>query len=321
MEEKTVLITGANGGLGKETIKALLTEGVNKIILAGRSKGKLEEVKNELVNDFGNHLRDTLTTVDGFDMTNPESIEEAVGKIEIKIDVLFLQAGGVIFSDDYQYIEHDGVRTERTVFQNTLGGYMTLVSLIGQGKLDDYARVVFAGGEGARGIPGLIEKPEVESAAGLKGYLNGSNAPKYNPMNAIGYSKLMSALLVAKLSTLDSKREYLWFTPGLTYGTNGLAEQPPLKRWFLEKVVFGIMALLGKAQSPARGGEKYSDALLGKIGNSGDVIGAPEGTTLGTLTDQKPMHSAFTDQALIDAFWNHAREVYVFQLQKELELA
>ena len=125
--------------------------------------------------------------------------------------------------------------------------------------------------------------------------------PKYNPMNAIGVSKLASALIVQQLAKQNDGRAYIWFTPGLTHGTNGLASQSPLKRFIAEKIVFGITGLLGVSQSPKQGAEKYVSALLGEYGKNGDVLGAPEGKVLGPITDQKGMNPTLKDESVMDA--------------------
>ena len=70
-----------------------------------------------------------------------------------------------------------------------------------------------------------------------------------------------------------------------------------------------MAGILRKAQSPTQGARKYADCLEGKIGGSGDVIGAPRRKTLGALVDQKPMNSAFTDVALREEFWSILEEL------------
>ncbi|MEM7297437.1 MAG: hypothetical protein AAF391_04125, partial [Bacteroidota bacterium] len=118
------------------------------------------------------------------------------------------------------------------------------------------------------------------------------------------------ALLVQKLAELNDEREYIWFTPGLTHGTNGLASRSALKRFVAEKIMFGITGLLGLSQSPQKGAQKYVDALLGKYGTNGDILGAPEGKVLGKIVDQKPMNASLTNSLVIDAFWGLLQEVY-----------
>lgn len=311
----SVFITGANGGLGRETIKWLIEDGYRDIVMAARSEAKVQEARRELLEAFGGVQDLTLTAVGGFDMTKPALIEEAVEALprDKQYDVIFLQVGGVIFTPDYQTVQVNGQSYEKTVFQNVLGGHITLALLRKYNLIAPNARVIAAGGEGARGLPPLIEKPNFASASELRHYVLGdfSSAKPYKPMNAIGVSKLLAALWVRKLASLEEGNlEVIWFSPGLTYGTQGLEKAPKVRRWVSENILFKIMRLAGRAQGPRDGARKYADVIGGKIGRNGDVIGAPEGKGLGMLVDQIPMNDAFTKTALRDEFWAIANEVY-----------
>ncbi|WP_281613552.1 SDR family NAD(P)-dependent oxidoreductase [Flammeovirga sp. SubArs3] len=306
-QSQSVLITGANGGMGKETTKLLAKKGYNRIVMACRTEGKAEKAKQEIATEIQPYKVDGLEVTGGFDMNNPDEIEKAVNALPANkpFDVVFLQAGGVVFGKDFEFINYKGKKIERTIFQNTLGGYVTLFHLKRRGLLKPNARVIFAGGEGARGIPGMIEKPEFTSAQHLNQYVYGNVKSKYVDMNAMGVSKYSSAILVQKLAELyKDEFQTVWFTPGLTYGTNGLASKPAFERFIFEKIGFGIMAFFGLAQSPVAAAQKYVDAIEGKYGENGDVLGAPEKKMLGSISDQKPMNSSLTNQALIDEFYS-----------------
>jgi NAD(P)-dependent dehydrogenase (short-subunit alcohol dehydrogenase family) len=305
---KTVLVTGGNGGLGLATIELLVSEG-HHVVLAARTTEKAEAAREEVLANTSAD-ESLVTAAGGFDMTDPAAIAQAVDALpaELVLDVVFLQAGGVVFEDDYQDVRGVDVTVERTVFQNVLGGHTTLFHLDRRGLLAEQARVVFAGGEGARGIPGLIAKPSFDDGQALRDYLTGAARPPYNPMNAIGVSKLVGALWVRKLAASRADLDVLWFSPGLTAGTAGLKAAPPLRRWILENLGFPLMQLLGKAQSPRAGARKYADALLGRVGRRGDVLGAPEGKALGPIVDQAPMNPALTDDELADTVWRLAEE-------------
>ncbi len=310
---QSVFITGANGGMGKATVKLLLQDGCPRIVMAGRSETKLEQARAEVLADTG-APGTAVQTADGFDMTDPDRIAAAVAALpaDRPFDVIFVQAGGVVFGKDYRTVEHAGQTVETTAFQNVIGGHVTLAELRKRGLVAPGARVVVAGGEGARGIPGLIPKPTFASPQALCDYLRrpGDTKGRYNPMAAIGVSKLLSALWVRKLAELEgSAMTTVWFSPGLTYGTDGLADKPPVQRWFLEHIVFGMMRLFGKAQSPEAGARKYTQCLQGAIGDNGAIIGAPEGKALGELVDQVPMNDALSDDALRDAFWDFVQSV------------
>lgn len=315
----SIFITGANGGLGLETAKLLAKQGFRRITLAARTLEKSQYAKQEIEKLSGQDS--SLETAGGFDMNNPQAIESAVAALPTNqpYDIIFLQVGGVFLTKDYQYVSYNGQRIEKTVFQNVIGGYITLENLKKHGLLAPNARIVFAGGEGARGIPGMIQKPIFETAVSFRDYIHGQGElPTYNPMNAIGVSKLASALLVQRLATQDDGHTYLWFSPGLTHGTKGLATmKPAIKRFIMEKIVFGVAGLLGFSQSPQQGARKYLDSLIGKIGFNGDILGAPEGKVLGKITDQCPMNPSLRDPLLMEEFWRIVTDSY--QVSQEVE--
>lgn len=295
----SILITGANGGIGIETVKALIKEGAERIALACRTQTKAEEAIVQLPSS-----NTKLEPYGGFDMTEEAEIKQAVENLPKgeQFDIVFLQSGGMVVADDFQFVRANGRNIERTIYQNVFGGYMVTQQLKKHGLLSDHARIVFAGGEGARGINGLIKKPEYQSVNELKTYIS-EGIGKYVDLNAIGASKFMSALLVQKLAEIDPERTYVWFSPGLTARTKGLNSVPNPKRFIMEKIGFPIMQLIGFAQSPERAAEKYVESLKGLHGNSGDIIGAPEGIALGKLVDQKPMSEGLTNLQFRDAFW------------------
>jgi NAD(P)-dependent dehydrogenase (short-subunit alcohol dehydrogenase family) len=297
----SILVTGANGGIGIETVQILVQEGASRVVMACRTKKKAEQALRKIKNPGGVKIE----AMGGFDMTNEKSIHHAVQKMKqgAKFDIVFLQAGGMVVADDYQFIEANGHRIERTVYQNTFGGYLTIKELNQRLLLKEDARIVFAGGEGARGIKGLIDQPEFKLTHELEEYLH-NGMGKYNALNAIGVSKFFSALLVQKLAEIDEKREYIWFSPGLTGGTKGLAEVPQPKRFIMEKIGFPLMQFFGLAQSPKKAARKYVDSLKGIYGSSGDLIGAPEGKALGKLVDQKPMYAGLTNYQFQEICWN-----------------
>ena len=299
---KRVLVTGANGGLGMETVAALIEDGVSEVVLATRTRAKGEAARDALRKRFPGRATE-LTVAAGFDMTDPDALKTAAAGLHGSFDVVFLQAGGGYFTDEVQTARHGGRTYERTVFQNVFGAHVLLSALVRRGLVTRGGRVVFAGGEGARGIPGLIAKPEFDDAKALRRYIEGELGPApYNGIDALGVSKFVGALWVAKLAEHPDFTT-VWFSPGLTRGTRGLAAAPAAKRIFMERVMFPLMGALGLAQSPAEGGRKYADALAGKVGRNGELIGAPEGKALGPYTDQKPMHEGFGDVALQAEVW------------------
>ncbi len=306
VKNASIFITGANGGMGLESVKLLIEDKAKKILLACRTMEKANWTKSQLV---GSH-NTQLEPYGGFDMTNADSIAKTIAEIPDteKFDIVFLQSGSMVVANNFQFIGVNEKSVEKTIYQNVIGAYITLLNLKKKNLLAPNARIVFAGGEGARGIKGMIEKPEFSSVEDFRMYINKGQG-KYSDINALGMSKFMSALLVQKLAIEDPKLEYVWFSPGLTAGTNGLRDVPNPKRFIMEKIGFPMMQLFGLAQSPQKAAGKYVDCLNGIYGKSGDLMGAPEGKALGKLVDQKPMNSALTNHQFRDVFWKITNEV------------
>ena len=302
IKNASVLITGANGGIGAEVVKQVLERGAARVVLATRTHEKGEQTKLALGGD------ERLEAWGGFDMQHKASIEAAVEALagHAPFDIVFLQAGGMVLGADFQHVSlPSGQRIEKNIYQNVLGGFITLESLRKHDLLAAGARIVFAGGEGARGIPGMISKPEYQSVEELVSAIHDGRG-SYSEIDALGNSKFISALLVKELAEKFPEHEYVWFSPGLTAGTKGLRGVAPVKRFMMERIGFPMMQLFGLAQGPVQAAHKFTDSLDGKHGRSGDLIGAPEGKTIGALVDQTPMNTGFTNHAFRKAVYDIA---------------
>ena len=310
ISKKSILIVGANGALAKETIKHLISDGAINVTMACRSESKGLATKKEIEESISSK-KAKLSVIGGFDMNNPAKITKAIKSLSglDRYDIVFLAAGFAVFSDDYESVEWNGKKVEKNIFQNLIGSHITLSELKKNNLLNKNARIVLAGGEGARGIKGMISKPEFSSVAEFRDYVFLQKTPKYNPMNAIGVSKLCGALWTSKISKLEEGNlEIIWFSPGLTSKSSGLKTLAAPKRIFMG-LMFGILSLIGKSQDPKEGGRKNADCLTGKIGENGDLLGAPEGVALGGITDQRSMNSAFSNENLINEMWKILEEV------------
>ena len=212
----SVLVTGANGGLGLETCKHLVRDGAKRLVMACRTLEKAEQARANLLAAVGSDHGTEIQLAAGFDMNVPHRITEGVAALDERpFDVVFLQAGGVTYGKQWRVIEHEGHRVERTIFQNVLGGHLTWASLYERGLIRNGARVVAAGGEGARGIPGLIQSPNFDTPSQFRDYFTVSDPKRpYVDLNAMGVSKFVSALWVlAMAERYASSQTTIWFTP------------------------------------------------------------------------------------------------------------
>src|ERR1700692_1932986 len=90
---ETILITGANAGLGKETARQLaLKKETKKVILFCRNRARAEAAKKDLEQKTGKKIFEIIIG----DVTDANSVRKAVEEIKEPVDAIVLNAGGVI---------------------------------------------------------------------------------------------------------------------------------------------------------------------------------------------------------------------------------
>ncbi|MFT7879875.1 MAG: SDR family NAD(P)-dependent oxidoreductase [Sulfurimonas sp.] len=98
MENKTVLITGANGGLGRAFVEGILEQKPKKLYCAARDIKSLEEIRG----------LSPMIEVIALDITDQDSISRAVAAID-SLDILINNAGvntnSRLFDKSFQDIE------------------------------------------------------------------------------------------------------------------------------------------------------------------------------------------------------------------------
>ncbi|MCH7799993.1 MAG: SDR family NAD(P)-dependent oxidoreductase, partial [Chloroflexi bacterium] len=88
---KTVLITGANSGIGFEAAAQFCQEGFGKVILACRSIEKSEAAKASLIERTGTDVFEGMT-VDVAELASVSSAVEELAARQSSVDVLLLNA-------------------------------------------------------------------------------------------------------------------------------------------------------------------------------------------------------------------------------------
>src|ERR1700745_591233 len=90
LAEKTVLITGANAGIGKEIARQLaLRPEFGRIYLACRNAGRAETAKAELEAETGRNIFDIVL----MDVADLGSVRAALADIDGSVDALVMNAG------------------------------------------------------------------------------------------------------------------------------------------------------------------------------------------------------------------------------------
>ena len=118
LENKNIIVTGANSGLGLEVSRYLLFLKAN-LIMACRNEEKANKIKNQLLNEFPNSHIEVIK----YDQASLSSIENFVNFIkDKKIDGLICNAGVYYPKKDMKTV--DGF--ELTVGTNFIGTHYLL---------------------------------------------------------------------------------------------------------------------------------------------------------------------------------------------------
>jgi NAD(P)-dependent dehydrogenase (short-subunit alcohol dehydrogenase family) len=213
MQGKTVIVTGANRGLGREMTRQLAAMGA-KVIMACRSVEHAEQVKSELEAE----QKLAQLVVMKLDLANQQSIQEFAELFTKQCDVLdvLINNAGVQMQD--KNINSQGV--ELTFATNVLGPQILTQKLIPNLKKSPSARIVNVASDFAGGLD-----------------LNDINFEKrkYNSIAAYKQSKQANRMLTRewarKLET--DKITVNSMTPDLVPGTDLFRQQPAMVKLML----------------------------------------------------------------------------------------
>jgi NAD(P)-dependent dehydrogenase (short-subunit alcohol dehydrogenase family) len=175
LAEKTVLITGANAGIGKEIARQLaLRPEFGRIYLGCRNAGRANAAKAELQAETGRDIFDIVL----MDVADLGSVRAALADIDGPIGALVMNAG--VIGPRTFGLTADGVTT---VFAtNVLGHVVLLEGLLAEGRLGEVA--VFVGSEAVRGVPKLrMKAPSLVSTSAdeLASVIDGSYWDGHKP--------------------------------------------------------------------------------------------------------------------------------------------
>jgi NAD(P)-dependent dehydrogenase (short-subunit alcohol dehydrogenase family) len=289
---KTVLITGANTGIGKEVARQLaLRPEIGRVYLACRNKDRALTAKADLESATNRHIFDIILV----DVADLGSVRAGLAAIDGSVDAVVMNAG--VIGPQSMGLTADGVTT---VFAtNVLGHVVLLEGLLAEGRLGESA--VFAGSEAVRGVPKLrmkgpsfVSTSADELATVIDGSYFADRKPDFNL--AFGQAKYIGALWMAHLARHHPDRRFVTVSPGNTTGTQA-ARQLPLPMRIAAKYV---MPALGLAHKLDVGAKRLVDGVTDPNLLSGLFYASPANKLNGPLVNQADFLPDLTNPAFQD---------------------
>jgi len=300
---KSILITGANAGLGKESAKQMaMQQGVEKIYLGCRNEEKAQLAKQELENLTGKKIFEILK----IDVSDLDSVRRAVASLKEPVEGLVMNAGGTGGKRFFDKTT-DGVTN---IFAVNLLGHVALTEeLLKANKLTKAA--LYAGSEAARGVkemgmkqPNLKTSSVDEFTAICEGTLFDSKKDATVPYGPIKY---MAALWMSSIARDYPQIRFITMSPGATTGTEGFNTLSPIKQYVM-KGMMKVMLMLGKVHKLEVGAQRSVDGLFNERYESGVFYASKKGLT-GPVGEQSILFSDLSNQKYQD---NAKQAIYRF---------
>ena len=286
---ESILITGANAGLGKEAARQLaLKKETKKIILFCRNQAKAEAAKKDLEAQTGKMIFEIVIG----DVSDAHSVRSAVANIKEPIDAVILNAGGMVGKTAMQ-ITPSGMN--QLAATNILGNVVLVEELIKHDKLRK--TVLFVSAEAVPGVKSLGMKPvamRTSSVAEFAGVLDGTYfGKKFDVTQAYGYVKYAGTMWALAMARKYPNLKFVVMSPGNTKGTNAPDSLPAPMRFMLKYMMIPIVfPLLGDmVHSLEIGVKRFVDGITDDQYKSGVFYASRAGKLSGDVVDQSNFYT------------------------------
>jgi NAD(P)-dependent dehydrogenase (short-subunit alcohol dehydrogenase family) len=304
---KSVLITGANTGLGKDLARQLaVRDDFATIYLACRNPAKAQAAQEDLSVRTGRSIFEVVT----IDLADLDSVRRAIPAITRPLHAVVMNAGGTGGPHPFA-LTRDGV-TE--IFAaNVLGHVVLLDELLAHDMLTEVA--VLTGSEAARGVPKLrIPRPtfDSQSADEFTTVIDGSFFVGHKPSLMLAYAqvKYLGALWMAALARKHADLRFITMSPGNTSGTEALRDLPLPARILAQRVLMPYVApALRIGHKLDDGAERLATAVTNQFLDSGVFYASAANAITGPVVDQAEIIAALRDPVIQD---NAAEAIHRF---------
>ncbi len=281
---ETVLITGANAGLGREAARQMaMFNATERIYLACRSRTKADKARLSLEASTGRSIFEVVV----LDTSDLNSVRGAVEALDRPVAGLVMNAGGIV-GRNFAEKTPEGVTQMLAV--NLLGHVVLLEALLASRKLTDVA--IFSSSETARGVPRLgLKKPRLEtySVDEFASICDGSFFKgEMNFMIAYQYVKFIGGLYMSAMARKHPDLRLLTVSPGSTLGTD-VYKNAPLSTRIKLKIVTSLpfkSMKEGNFHGVEAGAKRYVDVLNDHAYKTGAFYASKKSALTGPLVDQ-----------------------------------
>ena len=294
---KTVLITGANGGLGKEVARQLALAGdFKKIYLGCRNPPRAQAAQRDLESTTGRSIFEIVH----LDVSDPRSVTAAIPSIEGPLDALIMNAGGS-GGPTPMTLTADGVT--QLFASNVLGHVALLESLLSAGRISGVAELV--GSEAAVGVPKLrIPRPTFASSSAdeFAAVIDGTffAGAKVNAGLAYGQVKYLGALWIAALARKHPELRLITMSPGNTAGTDVNRDLPAPARLLVRHVLPRVAPILKLGHGLDIGARRLTDGITDRSLTNGAFYASAANQLTGPVVDQATINPDLRDPAIQD---------------------
>jgi NAD(P)-dependent dehydrogenase (short-subunit alcohol dehydrogenase family) len=295
---ESILITGANNGLGKEAARQLaLKKETKKVILFCRNQAKAEVAKKDLEEKTGKKIFEIIIG----DVSDENSVRKAVEKIKEPIDAVILNAGGMVGKTAAK-VTPSGMN--ELAATNILGHVILVDELLKHDKLKK--AVLFVSAEAVPGVKSLGMKPVAmktssvdEFAAVLDGSYFGN---KFDVTQAYGYVKYVGTMWTLSMARKYPDIKFVVVSPGNTTGTAAPDNLPQPMRFMLTYIMMPIVFPLmgGMVHKIGVGVKRFVEAISDERYKSGVFYASKEGKLSGDMLDQSTFFTALKNTTFQD---------------------
>ncbi|MEN0061303.1 MAG: SDR family NAD(P)-dependent oxidoreductase [Myxococcota bacterium] len=307
-EPRTILITGANSGLGFEAAARFAELGYGRVVLVARTLQKGEDARRRLRERVARDPFEVLPV----DLAKLETVDAAIGTLQQRgrrLDALILNAG--VAGGATPQLSETGI--ELGFASSLLGHHALTVGLLRSRLLADQARIVIASAEAVNGELSMMAPTDVTALADA--HFSGNRraallalarveAPyAYKPAPHYSTVKLVGAWWAQALSErLPDGMAVYAVSPCSTPGTGAARNQPWLVRNLVMPVMGGpIGRWTGAAHSVATAADRYVEAIGWGTDRSGELWASASGKMTGPLAPMR--HPHVLDRQSAEAAW------------------